>query len=69
MASEKSKILIIGSTGYIGKFVVLASARLGHPTFALVRDTTPADPAKAQLLQSFKDSGATLVKVLYIYTF
>jgi uncharacterized protein YbjT (DUF2867 family) len=61
-ASEKTKILIIGSTGYIGKFVVSASARLGHPTFALVRDLAPADPAKAKLLESFKDSGVTLVK-------
>jgi uncharacterized protein YbjT (DUF2867 family) len=61
-ASDKTKILIIGSTGYIGKFVVSASARLGHPTFALVRDLAPADPAKAKLLESFKDSGVTLVK-------
>lgn len=64
MASEKSKILIIGSTGYIGKFIVYASARLGHPAFAMVRDTAPADPAKAQLLQRFTDLGVTLVKVL-----
>ncbi|KAJ4794235.1 Isoflavone reductase-like protein [Rhynchospora pubera] len=62
MASNKSKILIIGGTGYIGKFVISASARLGYPTFALVRDTAPADPAKAKLLDSFKDSGVTLVK-------
>ncbi|XP_078174663.1 phenylcoumaran benzylic ether reductase Betv6-like [Carex rostrata] len=61
-ASDKSKILIIGSTGYIGKSVVSASALLGHPTFALVRDLAPADPAKAKLLESFKDSGVTLVK-------
>ncbi|XP_072964994.1 eugenol synthase 1-like [Typha angustifolia] len=62
MASENSKILIIGGTGYIGKHIVAASARSGHPTFALVRDTAPSNPSKAQLLQSFKDSGVTLVK-------
>ncbi|XP_072964111.1 phenylcoumaran benzylic ether reductase Betv6-like [Typha angustifolia] len=62
MASEKSKILIIGGTGYIGKFLVAASARAGHRTFALVRDTAPSDPSKAQLLQSFTDSGVTLLK-------
>lgn len=66
MASEKSKILVIGSTGHIGKFIVSASARLGHRTFAMVRDTAPADPAKSQLLQSFTDLGVTLVKVLII---
>nr|XP_010906353.3 LOW QUALITY PROTEIN: isoflavone reductase-like protein [Elaeis guineensis] len=62
MAGKMSKILIIGGTGYIGKFVVGASARSGHPTFALVRDTTPSDPAKAQLLETFKNSGVTLLK-------
>uniref|UniRef100_A0A803NN41 NmrA-like domain-containing protein n=1 Tax=Cannabis sativa TaxID=3483 RepID=A0A803NN41_CANSA len=35
MGEEKSKVLIIGGTGYIGKFVVEASAKAGHPTFAL----------------------------------
>ncbi|WOL15077.1 isoflavone reductase-like protein [Canna indica] len=62
MAAEKSKILIIGGTGYIGKFVVAAAARLGHPTFALVRDTAPSDPAKAKLLDDFKASGVTLLQ-------
>ncbi|KAG6438011.1 hypothetical protein SASPL_102944 [Salvia splendens] len=59
--AEKSKILIIGGTGYIGKFIVEAAAKSGHPTFALVRDSSPSDPAKAQLIQGFKDSGVTLL--------
>ncbi|XP_068313978.1 eugenol synthase 2-like [Pyrus communis] len=59
--AEKSKILIIGSTGYIGKFVVEASAKLGHPTFALVRETTVNDPAKANLIEKFKNLGVTLL--------
>ncbi|KAG1366288.1 putative Isoflavone reductase-like protein [Cocos nucifera] len=62
MAGEKSKILIIGSTGYIGKFITAASVRSGHPTFALVRDTAPSDPAKAKLLDDFNASGVTLVQ-------
>ncbi|VAH07698.1 unnamed protein product [Triticum turgidum subsp. durum] len=62
MASDgKSKILVIGATGYIGRHVVAASARLGHPTLALVRDAAPSDPAKAQLLKTFQDSGVTLL--------
>nr|UYQ90946.1 isoflavone reductase-like protein [Platanus x hispanica] len=56
-----SKILIIGGTGYIGKFVVEASAKSGHPTFVLVRESTVSDPAKASLIQSFKNSGVTLL--------
>lgn len=31
--AEKSKILIIGGTGNIGKFLVEASAKAGRPTF------------------------------------
>ncbi|XP_057794007.1 isoflavone reductase-like protein [Salvia miltiorrhiza] len=59
---EKSKILIIGGTGYIGKFIVAASAKSGHPTFALLRDATIDDPAKSQLIQGFQNSGVTILK-------
>ncbi|CAL9156101.1 unnamed protein product [Musa hybrid cultivar] len=62
--AEKSKILIIGGTGYIDKFIVAASALSGHPTFALVRSTTaPADqPAKAKLLHDFQAAGVTFLQ-------
>ncbi|KAB2619598.1 isoflavone reductase-like protein [Pyrus ussuriensis x Pyrus communis] len=59
--AENSKILIIGGTGYIGKFVVEASAKAGHPTFALVRESTVKDPAKANLIEKFKNLGVTLL--------
>ncbi|KAL5221692.1 hypothetical protein ABZP36_026405 [Zizania latifolia] len=59
---KKLRILVVGGTGYIGKHVVAASARLGHPTTALVRDLAPSVPAKAQLLQSFRDAGVTLLQ-------
>jgi len=63
---EKSRILIIGGTGHIGKHIVTASVRLGHPTVVLTRDSAPSDPAKAQLIKSFADSGAALIKVSVI---
>ncbi|KAL0360661.1 UNVERIFIED_CONTAM: Isoflavone reductase-like protein [Sesamum radiatum] len=59
--AEKSKILIIGGTGYIGKFIVEASAQSGHPTFALLRESTVSDPAKAKLVDGFKNSGVTIL--------
>ncbi|XP_042493033.1 phenylcoumaran benzylic ether reductase Betv6-like [Macadamia integrifolia] len=59
--AEKSKILVIGGTGYIGTFIVEASAKSGHPTFALIRESTASDPAKAQLVESFKNSGVTFL--------
>lgn len=66
MASEKSKNLIIGGTGYIGKFVVEASVKAGHPTSVLVRESTVADPVKGKLIDNFKNSGVTLAYVCFI---
>lgn len=59
--AEKSKILIIGGTGYIGKFIVEASAKAGHPTFALVRESTLCSPNKAQIIDSFKNQGVKFI--------
>ncbi|KAG5543174.1 hypothetical protein RHGRI_016055 [Rhododendron griersonianum] len=61
--AEKSKILIIGGTGYIGKFIVEASVQSSHRTFTLGRESTVSDPAKAKLIDSFKNSGVTLLHV------
>jgi uncharacterized protein YbjT (DUF2867 family) len=59
---SSSRILIIGATGYIGRHVAKASLALGHPTFLLVRDSTASSkPEKAQLLDSFKASGANIL--------
>ncbi|CAM6121887.1 unnamed protein product [Calypogeia fissa] len=54
-----SKVVIIG--GSLGQHIMNATAKLGHPTFAMVRSLTPSDPAKAQLLKSFQDAKVTLV--------
>uniref|UniRef100_A0A7N2R6Y6 NmrA-like domain-containing protein n=1 Tax=Quercus lobata TaxID=97700 RepID=A0A7N2R6Y6_QUELO len=59
--AQKSKILIIGGTGYIGKYIVEESAKAGHPTFALVRENTASNPEKSKLIESFKSSGVTLL--------
>ncbi|XP_057788376.1 phenylcoumaran benzylic ether reductase POP1-like [Salvia miltiorrhiza] len=57
----KSKILIIGATGYIGKFIVGAAAAAGHPTFVLVRESTLSNPEKSNLIQSFRDFGVNFI--------
>uniref|UniRef100_A0A453MQ66 NmrA-like domain-containing protein n=1 Tax=Aegilops tauschii subsp. strangulata TaxID=200361 RepID=A0A453MQ66_AEGTS len=59
---ERSRVLVIGGTGHIGKHIVAASARRGHSTSVLIRDVAPSDPAKMQLLKSFIDSGVALIK-------
>ncbi|XP_050214649.1 eugenol synthase 1-like [Mercurialis annua] len=58
---DKSKILIIGGTGYIGKFIVEASAKAGHPTFALVRESTVSDAVKGKIVENFKSLGVTVL--------
>ncbi|KAH0752093.1 hypothetical protein KY285_005241 [Solanum tuberosum] len=57
----KSKILFIGGTGYIGKFIVEASAKAGHDTFVLVRESTLSNPTKTKLIDTFKSFGVTFV--------
>lgn len=57
-----SRILLIGGTGYIGRHVAKASIALGHPTYLLVRESTASNPVKFELLESFKASGAQLVR-------
>ncbi|XP_042977426.1 eugenol synthase 2-like isoform X2 [Carya illinoinensis] len=59
--AQKSKILIIGATGYIGKFLVKASVKDGHSTFAFVRESTASSPDKSEIIESFKSSGVTLL--------
>ncbi|XP_015069349.1 isoflavone reductase homolog A622-like [Solanum pennellii] len=58
---EKSKILIIGGTGYIGKYIVKESVKCGHSTFILVRENTLANPEKSKFIDTFKSIGVTLV--------
>lgn len=63
MADQKSRILIIGGSGYLGKYIVGASAKAGHPTFALVRESTLSDPVKGKLIENFNNLGVTLLHV------
>ncbi|CAK9315907.1 unnamed protein product [Citrullus colocynthis] len=59
--AAKSRILIVGGTGYIGKFIVEANAKAGHETYALVRDSALSDRAKSLIVHSFKSIGVILV--------
>ena len=61
--AAKSKILIIGGTGYIGKHIVEASAKAAHPTYVLVRETTLSAPEKSNIIDNFKSLGVNFVIV------
>lgn len=59
---EKSKVLVVGGTGYLGRRIVKASLAEGHPTYVLQRkELTVGDIEKVQMLLSFKQQGAHLV--------
>ncbi|KAI5572215.1 hypothetical protein BDE02_11G147600 [Populus trichocarpa] len=59
--AERSRILFIGGTGYIGKFIVEASVKAGHPTFVLVRESTLSSPAKSTVINNFKNLGVNFL--------
>jgi nucleoside-diphosphate-sugar epimerase len=58
---EKSKVLVVGGTGYLGKRLVKASLAQGHETYVLHRPEIGVDIDKVQMLLSFKEQGAHLV--------
>ncbi|CAN0866556.1 Phenylcoumaran benzylic ether reductase POP1 [Linum grandiflorum] len=59
--NNKSRILFIGGTGYIGKYIVEASAISAHPTFLLLRDSTLSAPNKSTLIHKFKSLGVNFL--------
>ena len=66
MESVLSSILIFGGTGYIGRHMVMASIKMGHPTYVYSRPMTPqTDPSKTELLRGFKSMGVHIVQVVY----
>ncbi|KAL5555174.1 hypothetical protein UlMin_037410 [Ulmus minor] len=65
MASAMSKILIIGATGYLGKYMVKASLSAGHSTFVYIRPINPnADPSKLHLIKEFESLGVTIFQLV-----
>uniref|UniRef100_A0A7C8YUV7 2'-hydroxyisoflavone reductase n=1 Tax=Opuntia streptacantha TaxID=393608 RepID=A0A7C8YUV7_OPUST len=58
---EKSKVLVVGGTGFIGRRIVRACLSQGHETYVLTRDIG-LDVNKLEILLSFKRNGARLVQ-------
>ena len=61
----KSKVLIVGGTGYIGRRIVKASLAQGHETYVVQRRDIGLDIEKQQMLLSFKKQGAHLVEASF----
>lgn len=45
----------------MGKHLVKASVRLGHPTLALIRESSSIRPERVELIENFEKSGVTLL--------
>ncbi|XP_057997080.1 isoflavone reductase homolog [Hevea brasiliensis] len=62
---EKSKVLVVGATGYVGRRIVKASLEQGHKTYVVQRPEIGLDIEKLQMLLPFKKQGAHLVKASF----
>ncbi|BAT94532.1 hypothetical protein LR48_Vigan02g182500 [Vigna angularis] len=58
--ATKGRVLIIGATGFIGKFVAEASLRTAHPTYLLLRPP-PLVPSKEAIVKTFQEKGAIVI--------
>ncbi|XP_028755760.1 isoflavone reductase homolog isoform X1 [Neltuma alba] len=61
----KSKVLIVGGTGYIGRRIVKACLAQGHETYIVQRPELGLQIEKLQMLLSFKKQGAHLVRASF----
>lgn len=62
MAQEGNRMLIIGATGFIGRFVTESSLATGHTTYVLVRSGL-VTPSKAKTIRALQDNGAIILHV------
>ncbi|MCO5577411.1 hypothetical protein L7F22_031243 [Adiantum nelumboides] len=60
--ASKSRVLIFGATGYVGRHIARASLNAEHPTFLFVRPDVAFSVDKVRLIMSLKNDGALLRK-------
>lgn len=63
-AATGPRTLVVGASGFIGRFVAEASLSSGHPTYVLVRSSATTSSSKASTIKSLEDQGAILVTVM-----
>lgn len=52
--------------GYVGTFIVKASALCDHPTFSLVRERTVSDPVEGKPIDSFSVTKVLMPNIAFI---
>ncbi|ESQ33606.1 hypothetical protein EUTSA_v10009995mg [Eutrema salsugineum] len=64
-SGEKTSVLVVGATGYLGKRIVRACLDEGHKTYVLQRPEIGLDIEKVQLLLSYKKLGVRVVEASF----
>ncbi|XP_021910208.1 LOW QUALITY PROTEIN: leucoanthocyanidin reductase-like [Carica papaya] len=61
VARGRGAVLIIGATGFIGRFIAEASLESGRPTYLLVRSLLSSSSSKANAINSLQHKGAIVL--------
>lgn len=62
--SQTGQTLVIGSSGFIGRFITEACLDSGRPTYILVRSSSNS-PSKVSTIKFLQDKGAIVIYVFY----
>jgi len=65
---SKDRVLIVGATGFMGKFVTEASISTAHPTYLLIRPG-PLISSKVATIKTFQEKGAIVIYVSHNINF
>lgn len=60
VGEAKGRTLIVGSAGFIGRFVTEACLESGRPTFTLVRPG-PLSPSKSNVIEALRNKGTIVI--------
>ncbi|KAK6921789.1 NmrA-like domain [Dillenia turbinata] len=60
VSATKGRILIVGATGFIGRFVAEASLAAGRPTYVLVRPGLDCS-SKTSIIEALQEKGAIVI--------
>lgn len=61
-----TRTVVVGATGFIGRFVAEPSLATGGATYVLLRPVSPRCPAKTKTIRALQDQGAAIVHVLVL---
>ena len=62
VSTANGRVLIVGATGFIGRFVAEASLDAGRPTYVLVRPSSE-NHSKNKVAKALQERGAILLHV------